>query len=142
MGHRKTKAAEWNGYKVRLEVLRRNGFKSYKQYLASDLWKSIRARVLERDEFKCKVCERKASQVHHLSYGDVTIRGERLDKMEAVCGRCHLRLEMKRGTKTPFLGPSKGAGQIVRESNALKVNEEYRLRSAFGWLEQVVTEKV
>ena len=35
-----------NRYKQRDEVLRSIGFQSYKEYLESDLWKSIRSRVL------------------------------------------------------------------------------------------------
>lgn len=89
-------------YELRDAALLRNGFPSYKAYLKSDLWKSIRARVLERDSHTCFVCKGRAFQVHHRSYGDVTLRGDKIDKLISVCRGCHLKIEFNRGNKRAF----------------------------------------
>lgn len=81
------------GYDLRLDVLERNGFRSYRHYMQSPLWKSIRERVLARDEYRCFACLGVADQVHHESYGDVTIRGEKIDRLKSVCAPCHRKIE-------------------------------------------------
>jgi hypothetical protein len=80
-------------YDLRLKALRRCGFRSYQHYLSSPLWAQIRARVLERDSSRCVFCGASATLVHHESYGDVTLRGERLDKLHSCCNSCHHRIE-------------------------------------------------
>jgi len=76
------------------------GFSSYAQYLESDLWLSIRARVLEAAQHRCYACKRRAWQVHHKRYDEPTLRGDTLTGMVAVCKRCHSSAERKRGRKT------------------------------------------
>ena len=55
--------------------------------------------MLERDEFKCHLCKQRATQVHHLSYGDVTILGTFIDKLISICPGCHRFIEFTKGTK-------------------------------------------
>jgi hypothetical protein len=74
------------------------GFASYGDYLKSDLWLSIRRRVLA-EQPRCYACKRKAWQVHHRRYDGATLRGEVLSGMVAVCKRCHSAAERRRGRK-------------------------------------------
>lgn len=83
------------------------GFKSYEEYRSSDLWSKIRSAVLSRDRWKCQYCrvdkKSKASQVHHLSYDEATMRGERIDTLASVCHTCHKVIEFDgEGKKRPF----------------------------------------
>jgi 5-methylcytosine-specific restriction endonuclease McrA len=84
-------------YSRRNAVLAEMGYSSYRAYLASDLWKSIRERVLERDGGMCRMClKRKARSVHHITYHEDTLRGETLDQLVSVCGGCHVVSEFDR----------------------------------------------
>ena len=74
----------------RLDSLHALGFNSHTQYLRSERWSCIRQRVLERDEFRCIGCGKKANQVHHSSYDYATMSGENLLHLSSSCGKCHL----------------------------------------------------
>jgi len=65
----------------------------YAAYLASDLWKDIRARVLARDNYLCQACFNKAEQVHHKDYKQATKQGECLDGLISLCRSCHVKIE-------------------------------------------------
>ena len=70
-------------------ALKAMGFRSYADYLHSDLWREIRARVLERDP-TCQVCERaRATEVHHRAYDRATMDGRTLEQLVAICRPCH-----------------------------------------------------
>ena len=62
---------------------------NYTEYLQSTKWKKIRKRVLGRDRGKCRLCERRASQVHHGSYDQATMDGSRIDRLYSLCRACH-----------------------------------------------------
>jgi hypothetical protein len=82
---------------------RRLGFSTYQEYLKSDLWKQIRAKVLLRDGGLCRLCGKPASCVHHQSYVLNVMSGERLDDLYSVCDPCHLLVEFASdGKKRPF----------------------------------------
>lgn len=81
-------------YKERNLILRGIGFASYADYLASDLWKGIRRRVLALHG-KCSRCRKKASRVHHTAYDYDTMAGINLTKLRAVCNHCHEQAEFK-----------------------------------------------
>lgn len=82
-------------YKYRDGNLRALGFKSYRSYLASDLWQSIRARVFDRDKWLCQRCGRKMEhpQAHHRAYDPATLRGDNINAITSVCSRCHVKAE-------------------------------------------------
>lgn len=69
----------------------------YSEYLASDLWKEIRARVLDRDKYLCQACFEKAEQVHHKNYKDATMQGLCLDGLISLCRKCHVKIELENG---------------------------------------------
>ena len=84
-------------YLARARNLRRLGFRSYREYLASDLWKAIRDRVLDRDCGRCAFCHFfEAVSVHHMLYDAATLRGDTLEHLKSTCGKCHLGIEFDR----------------------------------------------
>lgn len=81
---------------MRQEALLKLGFSTYSDYLASDLWKAIRARVLDRAGHLCRLCgKNRATQVHHTSYMLPVMRGDfrLLRLLVASCGDCHRAVE-------------------------------------------------
>lgn len=89
--------------------------KIYRQYLATDHWKNLRAEALHRDGEKCCRCGSGARiQVHHLCY-----RGRYeyslLEDLETICRECH--------RKEHGLGPSdfeQQARKLIREMNYIE----------------------
>jgi hypothetical protein len=61
----------------------------YPAYLKSDLWKSIRKRVLKVASRKCVGCGAKATQVHHRDYRPSVLRGNNDFPLVAMCSTCH-----------------------------------------------------
>jgi 5-methylcytosine-specific restriction endonuclease McrA len=86
-------------YKRRASNLKDLGFDSYRQYLESPLWASIRSEVLARDKKKCVKCGGRATQVHHMSYGPKVLSGERIGRLVSVCASCHRAAEFDDDTK-------------------------------------------
>lgn len=109
----------------RADSLRRLGFVSYKQYLASDLWKSIRQRVLDRDGGKCVRCQKPAKTVHHPHYSYDVMRGERIEALTSACGGCHESCGHSGGGIRP-LKP------LSRERKKQLKNEKLRQRKCPG----------
>lgn len=63
----------------------------YRQYLQSDRWFELRAKVLERDHYLCQSCLlRRANQVHHLTYEHIF--AEFCFELVSICSDCHKRL--------------------------------------------------
>lgn len=77
---------------IRLVVLKSIGFSSYKAYLGSSLWMSIRARVLAQKP-DCEMCGKKAACVHHRSYDKAVLLGERDSSLTSLCMGCHETIE-------------------------------------------------
>lgn len=76
------------------------GFKTYQEYLISPFWKNIRTRVLKEAKDACRLCRRKAWQIHHVKYDLATMKGENIVTLVALCGECHKLIEFgKRGRK-------------------------------------------
>ena len=67
----------------------------YRMYLASKEWKKRRARVMDRDNYLCRICGKRATEVHHLTYD--RIFDEPLYDLVAICRECHeVITEMKK----------------------------------------------
>lgn len=82
-------------YRERNRQVRALGFVSYTQYLRSDLWRDIRARVLARSN-ACALCEGIATQVHHSRYRKKDLEGRgNLRNLFPICRRCHYRIEFR-----------------------------------------------
>lgn len=84
-------------YAERNAILRELGFRDYREYLRSKLWKSIRERKLAQDP-ECYGCFRNEDkaimQVHHGAYTAANLRGETLTDLWTVCSRCHKYIEV------------------------------------------------
>lgn len=61
----------------------------YSIYLQSKEWEVIRLRVLMRDNHRCMDCDKKATQVHHLSYSQDVMAGRDDTKLVSLCRKCH-----------------------------------------------------
>lgn len=78
-------------YLRRFHALAELGFTGYHEYLQSDLWKSIRQRVLDIDS-RCWVClTNEFVQVHHLQYTMDNLRGDTIDGLIPLCKPCHIK---------------------------------------------------
>ena len=60
----------------------------YHEYLHSAKWKSLRNRRLRKDGHRCRLCNRKATQVHHRQYPEV-LGEEGLGDLTSLCKSCH-----------------------------------------------------
>ena len=83
------------GSAKRKKASRRQPRTKYEQYLASDLWRKIRNRVLARDGKKCRACGRRASIVHHMSYHKEVMDGINDGWLVSLCRKCHDHIEFK-----------------------------------------------
>jgi hypothetical protein len=90
-------STEWRkiggGYRARSGYLRKLGFRSYKEYLRSQLWAGIRKRVFEKKGRKCICCGEHATLVHHVEYTHSNLAGETLVGLEPLCQECHKSIE-------------------------------------------------
>jgi hypothetical protein len=74
--------------KKEFENFRQSKFYRYHEYLKSTEWKTIRDKVIERDNGMCLHCKTNpAQEVHHKHYK--TIYKEKIDDLESVCSDCH-----------------------------------------------------
>jgi 5-methylcytosine-specific restriction endonuclease McrA len=84
---------------------------SYKEHLGSRYWASVKRKVLLRDRFVCRQCEKVSPllEVHHLTYKDKdgkSIVGRELEFLELlvpVCPKCHALIHR---TKSHPLNPA------------------------------------
>jgi hypothetical protein len=98
----------WDAYRGRDRILRELGFEAYADYLASELWATIRKRVLGKEKWTCKRCGRKGTQVHHIQYTKENLSGRSLSRMVCLCAHCHEKSErLPDGTKTTLAEANK-----------------------------------
>jgi hypothetical protein len=99
----------WDAYKARDKALKELGFKTYREYLLSDLWKSIRnARLAMGDS--CSCCDGKAEVVHHDTYYKKLLMGDEQSikkDLYPLCNSCHYRVEFDGARK-------RSCGEAVR----------------------------
>ena len=84
-------------YVERNALLVELGYRDYKAYLRSPLWKSIRERKLEKEPncYGCKRSEISAiMQVHHGKYTRENLTGQSEDHLFSICSRCHHWIEV------------------------------------------------
>lgn len=108
-----------NEYGKRNRLILRMGFASYAHYLASELWASIRARVMDAWRHKCVVCHGAASEVHHLDYDRPTMDGSSLSGLTPMCGKCHRKVEFEaNGKKRTLKESEKRFWRLSKRSSA------------------------
>lgn len=71
------------------------GFRGYRDYLRSPLWKKIRRRVVVRYDGRCVCCDAEAECVHHTIYSGPVLRGETINGLFPLCFDCHKYCEFK-----------------------------------------------
>lgn len=69
------------------------GFSSYGEYLTSQHWSNIRALVLKKYAYHCVLCEKSATEVHHISYDMDVLLGVDTTKLVSLCRACHQSIE-------------------------------------------------
>ena len=115
---------DMDAYAIRNEILLELGFRDYRAYLRSKLWKSIRERKLAVDPL-CFGCNRSGDsammQVHHGEYTRTNLTGESQAGLFSICSRCHHWIEV---TKS---GYKRNPEQATRE--LYRVKKLHMLRS-------------
>lgn len=97
---RRTNSADIHGYKRRDESLAILRFESYQEYLQSELWASIRQRVLRLTKGNCRCCRiQRATQIHHRHYSISVMSGEDIKSLIPLCAACHRYAEFDDGNK-------------------------------------------
>ncbi len=86
------------GKKQRDFVLKTYGYKNYAAYLVSELWTSIRKKVLKNSICACG-CGKPANQVHHKMYTESNLMGETLHGLVAINHACHYKIEFSEDRK-------------------------------------------
>lgn len=112
----------WRGpsVKERTQVLSDMGFESYLDYLNSDMWKAIRARVLKRDGYFCS-CGARAAVVHHNSYDKDSMTGDSIDALRSLCDSCHESVHFPESPRKKVVWcKCPGCGGPLRRNHKLK----------------------
>jgi hypothetical protein len=106
-------------YSDRNAILNKIGFKSYQNYLDSDLWKSIRNLFLKDNPY-CYGCGEKADTVHHSSYTKKNLIGVDFQFLYPVCNNCHHKSEFNGKIK---LFPKQATSKLkeIRKTNNLPI---------------------
>lgn len=83
----------------RISRLRRLGFRSYRDYLHSPVWASVKDayRASDRPQV-CVYCDEPRVQIHHLTYERVG-GDELLTDLVALCGSCHALVHVLERTR-------------------------------------------
>ena len=103
----------------------------YAEYLKSPEWLWLRAQVLRGPETQCAFCAKKATQVHHLAYRNIT--DVRKEHLRPVCDPCHTRIHklVKMGVISLNSWQS-GYWLFTRTSRALRKFKAYCRKSAIN----------
>lgn len=96
----KKKPIKGRSYASRNYILKMLGFASYKEYLASDLWKSVRKKVYAAKGKNCYLCGKPATELHHNRYHKNDLIGKKLKYIHPICRGCHEDIEFRAGEKT------------------------------------------
>jgi hypothetical protein len=80
-------------YQSRDDILLRLGFVSYKAYLDSDLWRSIRERAFRVHGHACKMCGEPTHILHHKNYEWEVLSGKTVKGLVPLCKSCHYKIE-------------------------------------------------
>jgi hypothetical protein len=79
-------------YCTRAFHLKRLGFSTYQEYLASDHWRNLRKRYNDSDLPQRCVCGRFRDELHHCTYE--RLGEEFLTDLVPLCWRCHDKLHL------------------------------------------------
>jgi hypothetical protein len=89
---------------------------TYRDFLASDYWKCIRALALERDGHECRNCKAKERlHVHHRTYEHRGREHEHLDDVTTLCEACHAKFHIK-PSRSDSVVPGEAAARVATVS--------------------------
>ena len=94
-GRNRTRSEVSVSTRERNDSLSRLRFATYRDYLKSDLWRSIRDKLLPAT---CECCSEPATVVHHTSYALDVMKGENKIHLHPVCNSCHGRAKGRTST--------------------------------------------
>ena len=89
----KKKRPKKETYEQRNILLRELGYPTYALYLQSQLWSFIRHHAYRIHGSCCRLCPRRATTIHHLSYTRDVLLGNDLSLLAPLCHRCHNQVE-------------------------------------------------
>jgi hypothetical protein len=70
-------------------------YSTYDDYLRSPVWQAKRREALQRDGYRCRVCDSAEQlQVHHRRYPAV-LGTETMDDLTTLCDACHQRHHLR-----------------------------------------------
>jgi hypothetical protein len=129
------------GKKAKRQKRRKSRKEAYAEYLRGDEWKKIRARILKRDNDRCRASGKPAHAVHHRRYPQ-KLGEERSGWLFSVCTDCHAAIHriaegMPLRKATDLIIAPKRAG-IVRlaDDPQLSARETRRRQSRKGYFDQ------
>lgn len=121
-----------SAYAQRDMHLKSMGYRSYKEYLHSDLWNVIRQLVLMRDGGVCQCCGDVAEQVHHDRYDIEVLRGRNVKPLYAMCRKCHELVEFRDNAKRHYKSSRKVLQRLLNGHPADKVKKPAKKEFRFG----------
>lgn len=96
------------------------GFKSYREYLESSLWATIRERVYRKCGRQCTLCEYQAEVLHHIGYSKETLLGSDLKSIVPLCRSCHEKVEFDgNGKKRTFVGAHTAYVRLLKKTKKI-----------------------
>lgn len=122
----KPKRQIYEEYANRNRTLPVLGYANYREYLASEDWRSIKTRLLERHQ-RCLLCNKRACVVHHLSYDERTLLGLDTSLLVCLCDPCHEAIEIEQG----------GVKRSLRKANE-ELMRLAREQGRNGWVEHTL----
>jgi hypothetical protein len=76
-------------YEHRRENLYQLGFHTYRQYLRSKLYARVRRRAFAAHGPNCRICLRRATEIHHERYRTGDLNGKYVAALHPICRACH-----------------------------------------------------
>lgn len=117
-------------YLDRWKIVRSLGFVDYRDYLQSEMWAKIRARVLKKAGRKCSMCDNRANQVHHIKYTRENMSGKSLSHLIASCEECHELIHLDDGS---FVAQKESKSRVDLFVKTKKVQLKHKsLNKVFG----------
>jgi hypothetical protein len=94
---------------------------NYPVYLESDLWQSIRSKVLKKAGHECAACYNRATEVHHRDYRPRVLAGEDDSLLVPLCRGCHETIHKREGKRRDSWNEEERvlALMVARKENAL-----------------------
>lgn len=115
-------------YNRRNGKLRQLGFASYPEYLKSELWASIRSRVLERDNGKCCGCGGEARVAHHSCYTNAALTGRSIQGLWSLCHKCHRFIEFDKSGEKVRLSETRKRFHLLLHLNNRSMDDALKTR--------------